>query len=97
MYIVAPDTNQDTISLLREDDRGKFDLDVIFIGVQVVHPVTSLHLDAGIYFSGPCFILQVIFRNSGKVSLADGIAIVGPPFGIRPIMFIAYLHEIRVV
>jgi hypothetical protein len=50
MHIVAPDTNQDTFGLLLEDDRREFDLHAIVIGVQVVHHIASLHLDAGVYF-----------------------------------------------
>jgi hypothetical protein len=54
MYIVAPDTNQHAVGLLREDDRGEFDLHAILIGVQVVHHIASSHLDAGVYLSSPC-------------------------------------------
>jgi hypothetical protein len=60
MDIVAPDANQHTVGLLREDNGGEFDLYAIFIGVQVVHHITSFQLDAAVYSQTLCSRLQVL-------------------------------------
>ena len=68
MYIVAPDTNQDAVDLLREDDRGKFNLHAIFVSVQVVH---QARCEVQFSSAGYCAVLRACDKPNLRAQRAS--------------------------